>query len=64
MRAVSVLVKKELLIFGFGTKDLAEETEGEFALYKLPANAELGVRVNAKARRNPKADFFIFTSTP
>ena len=64
MLAVRVLVKNELLIFGFGTTDLDAEIDVGVTANKLPANAELEPMVNTTVRRIPRADFFIFIDTP
>lgn len=64
MPAVRVLVKNELLIFGFGTADLDAEIDVGVTSNKLPASAELEPMVNTTVRRIPAADFFISIDTP
>ena len=64
MLAVRVLVKNELLIFGFGTTDLDAEIDVGVTANKLPANAEFEPMVNTTVRRIPTADLFTFTATP
>jgi hypothetical protein len=63
MLAVRVLVKNELLIFGFGTTDLDAEIDVGVTANKLPAHAELEPMVNTTVRIIPIADFFIFIAT-